>query len=108
VQNGTPFTYFQNRPIEVADGPALDSGTLETCVLHRARPHDMPSIAYRAFSRRARVARHRQITPLPEALELTVRSSDDEPLPLQVDGDYLGEVTEARYSVLPGELSVIS
>jgi diacylglycerol kinase family enzyme len=108
VQNGSPFTYFQDRPIEVADGPELDSGTLQTCILHRARPLDMPSIAYRAFSRRARVARHRQVTPLGEAVDLTVRSSDQKPLPLQVDGDYLGDVMEARYSVLPGELSVVS
>jgi diacylglycerol kinase family enzyme len=108
VQNGSPFTYFQDRPIEVADGPELDSGTLRACVLRRARPLDMPSLAYRAFSRRARLARHRQVTPLPESLELTVRSSDEQPLPLQVDGDYLGDVTEARYSVLPRELSVVS
>jgi diacylglycerol kinase family enzyme len=108
VQNGSPFTYFQNRPIEVADGPELDSGTLETSVLRRARPLDMPSIAYRAFSKRARLVRHRQVTALPESVELTVCSSDGEPLPLQVDGDYLGEVIEARYSVLPRELSVVS
>jgi diacylglycerol kinase family enzyme len=108
IQNGSPFTYFQDRPIDVAEGPELDSGTLETCVLHRARPLDMPSIAYRAFSKRARLARHRQVTPLGEAAELTVRSSDENPLPLQVDGDYLGEVMEARYSVLPLELSVVS
>jgi diacylglycerol kinase family enzyme len=108
IQNGSPFTYFQDRPIEVADGPPLDSGTLETCVLRRARPLDMPSIAYRAFSRRVRVARHRQVIALGQATGLTVRSSDQEPLPLQVDGDYLGDVMEARYSILPGELSVVS
>jgi len=108
IQNGSPFTYFQDRPIEVADGPGLASGTLETCVLRRARPLDMPSIAFRAFSRRARVARHRQVLALGEANELSVRSSDEQPLPLQVDGDYLGDVMEARYSILPGELSVIS
>lgn len=108
VQNGSPFTYFQDRPIEVADGPALDSGTLQACVLHRARPLDMPSIAFRAFSRRARLAQHAQVTPLRASLELSVRSSDGQPLPLQVDGDYLGEVMEARYSVLPSELNVVS
>ena len=108
VQNGSPFTYFNDRPIEVADGPQLDSGALCTCVLLRARSLDMPSIAYRAFSRRARVAGHRQVAALPEALELTVRSSDGEPLPLEVDGDYLGDVMEARYSILPQALSVVS
>jgi diacylglycerol kinase family enzyme len=108
VQNASPFTYFKDRPIEIADGPALDSGTLQACVLRRARPSDMPSIAYRAFSKRARLARHRQVTPLQETSELVVRSADEQPLPLQVDGDYLGEVQEARYSVLPCELSVVS
>jgi diacylglycerol kinase family enzyme len=108
IQNGSPFTYFKDRPIEVADDLALDSGTLHASVLRRARPLDMPSIAYRAFSKRARVARHRQVAELGEMVELTVRSSDEEPLPLQVDGDYLGDVMEARYSILPGELAVVS
>ncbi len=66
------------------------------------------SIAFRAFSKRARVVRHRQVIALPETSELTVSSIDGEPLPLQVDGDYLGDVMEARYSVLPRELSVVS
>jgi diacylglycerol kinase family enzyme len=108
VQNGSPFTYFQNRPIEIADGAALDSGALAGGVLHRATLLSMPSIAWRAFSPRARVSRHRQISPLRDLHELTVRSTDERPLPLQVDGDYLGEVTEARYSILPDALSVIS
>lgn len=108
IQNGSPFTYFNDRPIEVAEGLELDSGTLHTCVLHRARPLDMPSIAYRAFSRRARVVGHRHVSAMSDATVLTVRSSDDKPLPLQVDGDYLGDVMEARYSLLAGELNVVS
>jgi diacylglycerol kinase family enzyme len=108
VQNGSPFTYFQNRPIEIADGAALDSGSLAGGVLHRATLLSMPSIAWRAFSPRARVAGNRQISPLRDLTELTVRSADERTLPLQVDGDYLGEVDEARYSILPDALSVIS
>jgi diacylglycerol kinase family enzyme len=108
VQNGSPFTYFQNRPIEVAEGAALDSGALACSVLHRARPFDMPSIAWRAFSRRARITRHRQISSFPALSELTVQSADGRPLPLQVDGDYIGEVDEARYSIMPRALHVIA
>jgi len=108
VQNGTPFTYFQNRPIEIAEGVRLDSGELAGSVLRRATLLSMPSIAWRAFSRRARVARHRQITGLPDANGLTVTSADERPLPLQVDGDYLGEVAEARFSILPDALNVVS
>jgi diacylglycerol kinase family enzyme len=77
-------------------------------VLHSATLLSMPFIAWRAFSPRARVAGHRRVTGLRDLSELVVRSAGEKPLPLQVDGDYLGEVTEARYSVLPGALSVIS
>ncbi len=49
VQNGSPFTYFQDRPIEIAEGAALDSGALAGGVLHRATPLVMPSIAWRAL-----------------------------------------------------------
>lgn len=108
VQNGSPFTYFQNRPIEIADGASLDSGALAGGVLHRATLLSMPFIAGRAFSRRARVTGNRQITGLSNLSEMVVCSADERPLPLQVDGDYLGEVTEARYSILPRALSVVS
>jgi diacylglycerol kinase family enzyme len=108
VQNGSPFTYFQNRPIEIADGAALDSGALAGGVLHRATPVAMPFIAWRAFSPRARVADHRQVSGLSDLHELTVRSSDERPLPLQVDGDYVGEVLEARYSIMPLALNVVA
>jgi diacylglycerol kinase family enzyme len=108
VQNGGPFTYFQDRPIELVDGARLDSGALAGGVLHSATLLSMPFIAWRAFSPRARVAGHRRVTGLRDLSELVVRSAGEKPLPLQVDGDYLGEVTEARYSVLPGALSVIS
>ena len=37
-----------------------------------------------------------------------MRSADERPLPLQVDGDYLGEVAEARFSVLPEALNVVA
>ena len=108
VQNGSPFTYFQNRPIDIADGAQLDSGALAGGVLHRATLVSMPFIAWRAFSPRARVAAHRQVSGLTDLREMTVRSADGRPLPLQVDGDFLGEVTEARYSIMPEALNVVA
>jgi diacylglycerol kinase family enzyme len=107
VQNGSPFTYFKDRPIEIADGAALDSGALAGGVLHRATPLALPAIALRALSRRARVSGNRQVTGIAPTGGLVVRSADGRPLPLQVDGDYLGEVSEARYSILPGALNVV-
>jgi diacylglycerol kinase family enzyme len=108
VQNGSPFTYFKDRPVEIAEGAALDSGALAAAVLHRATPPSMPFIAWRALSRRARVVQHRHVTGLSEVTELTVSSADGRPLPLQVDGDYLGEVVEARYTLRPRALNVVA
>lgn len=108
IQNASPFTYFRERPIEVAEGARLDSGELSAAVLHRATPLDMPTLAWRAFSRGARVLRHRQVTGLHELHELTVRTTDGRELPLQVDGDYAGHVAEARYSIRPAALNVVA
>ncbi len=108
VQNGSPFTYFQDRPIHISDGAALDSGSLTGGVLHRASLPAMLSIAWRAFSPRARVTGNRQISGLSDMSELTVRSADGRPLPLQVDGDYLGDVSEARYSILAQALNIVA
>jgi diacylglycerol kinase family enzyme len=107
VQNGPHFTYFHERPIEVAVPTDLDSGSLTGCVLHRATPLGLPFIGWRALSRRAAVVGHRQVTGFSDAAGLTVRATDDRALPLEVDGDYIGEVTEARYDVLPGALNVV-
>jgi hypothetical protein len=68
----------------------------------------MPFIAWRALSSRARVSGHRQVSALADLDELTVRSADERLLPLQVDGDFIGEVEEVRYGVSPRTLSVVA
>jgi diacylglycerol kinase family enzyme len=108
LQNGSPFTYFADRPIEIAEGPELDSGALSACVLARVTPLAMPLISWRALSPRSKVVDHRQITGLTGVTEMRVRSADARPLPLQVDGDFVGEVLEASYSIRPKALSVVS
>ena len=40
ARTARPSPYFQDRPIEIAEGATLDSGTLAGCVLHRATPVD--------------------------------------------------------------------
>src|SRR6478672_10055445 len=108
VQNAAPYTYFGSRPVEMAEGASLTSGDLAGVVLERARPTDVPTIIWRALSRRARVTRHRHVHPFSGVRELTVRSLDDRPLPLQVDGDYIGEVAEATFGVTPRGITVVS
>jgi diacylglycerol kinase family enzyme len=106
-QNTTPYTYFGPRPIEVGEEVSLDSGTMSAVVLRRASPLDVPTVAWRALSS-ARMVRHRQVRAFAGATLAHVRSLDERGLPLQVDGDYLGEVPEAEVSVDPAALSIVA
>jgi diacylglycerol kinase family enzyme len=108
VQNTTPYTYFASRPIELAEDVTLTSGTTAGVVLRRANPLDMPTVALRALSSRPRILRHRHIDGFATAGDVRIRSLDDRPLPLQVDGDYLGEVPEMVARVEPAALRVVA
>jgi diacylglycerol kinase family enzyme len=108
VQNGSPYTYFGDRPVRMAHGTELDSGELSGIVLERATVIDLPTIVWRALSERAPLPDHRRVRPFGPLRELQVRSCDASPLPLQVDGDYIGEAPEATFSLRPRGLSVVS
>jgi diacylglycerol kinase family enzyme len=108
VQNASPYTFFGNRPVHIGEGADLDSGDLSGVVLQRASPIDIPTVIWRALSARARMARHRKVHPFSGLESFRVRSLDERPLPLQVDGDYIGEADEATFSVSPGGISVVA
>jgi diacylglycerol kinase family enzyme len=108
VQNGDPYTFFGNRPVQVGEGVALDSGDLAGVVLKRTNPLDIPTITWRALSANARVAKHRQIYAFTGVHNLHVRTLDGRPLPVQVDGDYIGERETVDFTVMPGGLTVVA
>jgi diacylglycerol kinase family enzyme len=108
VQNGVPYTYFGSRPVNVGEGADLESGDLSGAVLERGTPIDIPTVIWRALSPRARVAGHRHVHAFEGVRELSVRSLDERPLPLQVDGDFIGDVPEARFGISPGGLAVLA
>jgi diacylglycerol kinase family enzyme len=108
VQNADPYTYFGQRPVHMGEGASLDSGDLAGVVLRRASPIDIPSVTWRALSKRARVVRHRRVTAFTAVDRLRVSSADERALPLQVDGDYIGEVHEASFAARPHAMLVIS
>ena len=108
VQNGHAYTYFQSRPIHVAGNSELDSGDFSGAVLTRASAVDLPTVMFRALSKRAEVARHRRVTPFSGVHEVIVRSLDGRPVPVQVDGDHISDEVEARFTVEPKALRVVS
>jgi diacylglycerol kinase family enzyme len=108
VQNAAPYTYFGNRPVEMAEGATLHSGDLAAVVLDRARPIDVPTVLARALSRHLRLSRHRHVHPFSGVTQVRVCTRDDRPLPLQVDGDYIGEADEAVFGLRPNGIAVVS
>ena len=107
VQNGDPFSFFGQRPLHVCDPARLDDGRLGAVLLRRASPVDMPTVLARLFGP-MKVTGHRRVSSWAGLEGLEISSIDGRPVHLQVDGDHLGQVTEARFSIMPGGLRVVA
>ncbi len=108
VQNGDPYTYLDDKPIRLGEGATLGSGTLAGVALRGARPHDVPAIMLRLLSSRRSVIGHRQIHQFADVRELRCESADGRPIALHLDGDHVGDVTEAIFEIRPAALLVVA
>jgi len=114
AQNSDPFTYFRRYPIRICEGIVLDDGKLGLAVLKRAAQRDVPTLVPRLLNPRLRATDHRQIVKFEGVLRASIRSVSRDasgavrPFPVQVDGDYIGELTEAELSVDPGALTIVA
>jgi len=114
TQNSDPFTYFSTKPVYVNEVVTIDNGTLSVAVLKRAAQRDMPTLLPRLFSQRRPAVRHRQVTHFDDVTSATVetvsrnKDGSPRPLPLQLDGDYIGERTRIELGVDPGALTMVA
>jgi len=108
VQNGAQFTYLDDKPIFLAEGGGLDTGSLAGVALRGVSPRDIPSIALRLLSAKRSVVGHRRIHAFSGVDGLRCVSADGRAIPLHVDGDHIGDVTEAVFGVLPGALGIVA
>ncbi len=114
AQNSDPLTYFASRPIRVAEGIAIDDGTLSMAVLKRAAQRDMPTLIGRLLSESKSAADHKQIAHFDDVHQATITSASEDkageprPFPLQVDGDYIGDRTRVELLAHPGDLTIIA
>lgn len=108
VQNGEQMTYLDDKPIYIAQGAGLQTGSLAGVALRGVTPVDIPGIARRLLSSKRSVVGHRQIVDFRDVGGLRCVSFDGRAIPLHADGDHLGDVTEAVFGVLPGALAVVA
>jgi diacylglycerol kinase family enzyme len=108
VQNASPYTFFGERSVEMAEGVSLHSGDLAGVILKRTSPLDIPSIAWRALSSHAKISGHRQIQSFTAEKGLRISSLDDRALPVHVDGDFIGSAAEHVFSVAPAALTILA
>jgi len=108
AQNSDPFTFYGSRPIRVAEGAGLTTGTISLAVLGRVSALDLPSLTPRFLSGRpSALLRHRQLEGFTGVRSARVVTSG-EPLSFHVDGDYKAECTEVRYEAAPACLRVVA
>jgi diacylglycerol kinase family enzyme len=108
VQNGDAFTYLGDKPIQLAEGSGLDTGSLAGVALRGARPRDVVPVLWRLLSPKGTIVGHPQVRSFRDIESLTCTSADGRSIPLHVDGDHVGDVTEAVFAVKPGALGVVA
>jgi diacylglycerol kinase family enzyme len=107
-QNGSAYTYFGRRAVPLAADVDLADATIAGVVLQRATPLDIPGVAARLLARGLSVADHRRVEAFRTGEGVRVVSADGRPVPIQVDGDYIGDAEEATFGVAPGALTVVA
>jgi diacylglycerol kinase family enzyme len=101
--NGRPFTYFKRFPVDVCPEATLDGG-LDVFSLSKVRLGTVARIVWSIFVSRShvhwRTGRYDH-----DVRAVTLRA--DRPLPVQVDGDYIGEQETAEIRLVPKGLEVL-
>jgi diacylglycerol kinase family enzyme len=101
--NARPFTYFKRFPVDVCPGASLDGG-LSVFSLSKLRAGTIPRIVWGIFVSRSH-PRWKNATYYDDLRSLSLRA--DSPLPMQVDGDYIGEWDAAQIVLVREALDLL-
>ncbi len=109
VQNCRALTYFGPREIRLCDAAGLETGELSVTSLRRGRPSVVANVVARLLLGRAEaLAGKPGIDAAPGVREILISPVDGEPLPVDADGEYLGQYDRVEFGVEPGALRVVS
>lgn len=102
VSNCSPWTYFGHRPLRPTPQADFDSG-LEVFGLTQLGLVSTLSAAVQMMSHRG--PRGHRVVSLHDQHEFTLRSATA--MPVQVDGDYLGEHQQVSVTSVPGAVQIV-
>ena len=102
-QKTKPFTYMGKRELNICPDARLEKG-LDCLALDSLRSTTVLPVLGKAFSR-ARHTRNKHVLYLHD--EQQIEATSDIPLPLQMDGEYIGERTRVLFESVPDSLSLL-
>src|SRR4029453_12832218 len=102
--NTNPYTFFGNRPLNLAPEATLERGLASVTVRTMAFTRFLPAIAS-ALGRGKLRRRSRWVDHRTDVECLTVRAYG--PVPYQVDGDHLGDADVLEFQTEPGGLVLV-
>jgi len=108
IQNGENFTFAGTTPVTVCGNVGLDSGSFSAALVNSGAPLRAGITALRIFGATAASGGRNGTTQLGPLTTMRLRSSDGEPLPLQVDGDFAGQHQEVEFTIEAGALTVLA
>jgi diacylglycerol kinase family enzyme len=108
VQNGENFTFAGAKPVTLCGNVGLDSGSFSAAVVNSGAPLKAGVTALRIVGATADSGGNNGTTQLGPLTSLRLRSSDGEPLPLQVDGDFAGLHQAVEFTIEPSALTVLA
>jgi diacylglycerol kinase family enzyme len=96
--NTHPWSYVRNRPLHVADRATFDGGLDIVIPNDFRRRHAMRLFRYAFMTGKHTDDHDRKVRYVHDVDDVVVRC--DAPLPAEVDGDDIGDLTEARFAVV--------
>ncbi|MEA2452008.1 MAG: hypothetical protein QOG04_718 [Actinomycetota bacterium] len=103
VCNARPFTYFGRFAVDACPEASLEKG-LDFLGMTTVHASTIPRIAWSVFISRAHV-RWKNSRYVTDVREGNLRAT--EPMPVQVDGDYLGDVDRVMIRSIPNSLDLL-
>jgi diacylglycerol kinase family enzyme len=105
ISNTSPWTYLGRRPVNPSPGASFDTG-LDIFALRRMRTIGTLNALRQMFTQDGEPPRGRDVVSLHDQPVFTLRS--DQPVALQVDGEYVGEHESVTFRAVPSALRVIA